>query len=70
MTESSEEVEKIQGGSTKLQLVVGTKNALQKRKIGQNGKVKKYKCRLITLGLRQVEGVHYTEEYSPTQATA
>ena len=50
-------------------LVVGTK-MLYKRKIGQDGKVEKYKCRLVAQGLWQVEGVHYTEKYSPTPATA
>ena len=50
-------------------LVVGTK-MLYKRKIGQDGKVEKYECRLVAQGFWQVEGVHYTEKYSPTQATA
>ncbi|CAN0307352.1 unnamed protein product [Ascophyllum nodosum] len=50
-------------------LVVGTK-ILYKRKIGQDGKVEKYKCRLVAQGFWQVEGVHYTEKYSPTPATA
>ena len=50
-------------------LVVDTK-MLYKRKIGQDGKVEKYKCRLVAQGLWQVEGVHYTEKYSPTPATA
>ena len=50
-------------------LVVGTK-MLYKRKIGQDGKVEKYKCRLVAQGVWQVEGVHYTEKYSPTPATA
>ena len=50
-------------------LVVGTK-MLYKRKIGQDGKVEKYKCRLVAQGFWQVEGVHYTEKYSPTPATA
>ena len=49
-------------------LVVGTQ-ALYKRKIGQNGKVEKYKCRLVAQGFWQVEGVHYTEKYLPTPAT-
>ena len=38
-------------------LVVGTK-ILYKRKIGQDGKVEKYKCRLVSQGFWQVEGVH------------
>ena len=46
------------------------KNELYKRKIGQDGKVEKYKCRLVAQGFWQVEGVHYTEKYSPTPATA
>ena len=50
-------------------LVVGTK-MLYKRKIGQDGKVEKYKCRLVAQGFWQVEGVDYTEKYSPTPATA
>ena len=50
-------------------LVVGTK-MLYKRKIGQDSKVEKYKCRLVAQGFWQVEGVHYTEKYSPTPATA
>ena len=50
-------------------LVVGTK-MLYKRKIGQDGKVEKYKCRLVAQGFWQVGGMHYTEKYSPTPATA
>ena len=50
-------------------LVVGTK-MLYKRKIGQDGKVEMYKCRLVAQGFWMVEGVHYTEKYSPTPATA
>ena len=50
-------------------LVVGTK-MLYKRKIGQDGKVEKYNCRLVAQGFWQMEGVHYTEKYSPTPATA
>ncbi|CAN0246531.1 unnamed protein product, partial [Ascophyllum nodosum] len=49
-------------------LVVGTK-MLCKRKIGQDGEVVKYKCRLVAQGSLQVDGVHYTERYSPTPAT-
>ena len=49
--------------------MVGTK-VLYKRKIGQDGKVEKYKCRLVAQGFwPQVESVHYTETYSPTPAT-
>ena len=50
-------------------LLVGTK-MLQKRKIGQDREVEKYKCRLVTQGFWQVQGVHYTENYSPTPAVA
>ena len=50
-------------------LVVGTK-MFYKRNIGQDGKVEKYKCRLVVHGFWHVEGVHYTEKYSPTPATA
>ena len=50
-------------------LVVGTK-MLYKRKIRQDGKVEKYKCQLVEQGFWQVGGVHYTEKYSPTPATA
>ena len=57
------------GARPKDKLVVGTK-MLYKRKIGQDGKVEKYKCRLVAHGFWQVEGVHYTEKYSPTPATA
>ena len=53
----------------KNKLVVGTK-MLYKRKIGQDGEVEKYKCRLVAQGFWQVEGVHYTEKYSPTPAAA
>ena len=50
-------------------LVVSTK-ILYKRKIGQDGKAEKYKCRLVAQGFWQVEVIHYTEKYSPTPATA
>ena len=50
-------------------LAVGTK-MLYKRKIGQDGKVEKYKSRLVAQGFWQVKGVRYTEKYSPTPATA
>ena len=50
-------------------LLVGTK-MLYRRKLGQDGKVEKYKCRLVAQGFWQVEGIHYTEKYSPTPATA
>ena len=47
-------------------LVVGTK-MLYKRKIRQDGKVEKYKCRLVGQGFWQVEGVYYTESTRPRQ---
>ena len=50
-------------------LVVGTK-MFYKRKVGQDGKVEEYKYRLVAQEFWQVEGVHYTETYSPTPATA
>ena len=50
-------------------LVAGTKT-LYKQEIGQDGKLEKYKCRFIEEVFWQVEGVHYTEKYSPTPATA
>ena len=53
----------------KEKLVFGTK-MLYKRKIGKDGKVEKYKRRLVTQGFSQVEGVHYKENYSPTPAIA
>ena len=43
---------------------------LYNRKIGKDGKVEKYKCRLVAQGFWQVEGVHYTENCSPTPVTA
>ena len=49
-------------------LVVGTK-MLYKRNVGQDGKVEKHKCRLVAQGFWQVEGIHYTEKYTPTPAT-
>ena len=51
------------------ELGVGTK-MLYKRKIRKDGKVEQYKCRLVAQGFWQVEGVHYTENYSPTPVTA
>ena len=50
-------------------LVVGTK-IFYKRKVGKDGKVEKYKYRLVAQGFWQVKGVHYTENYSPTPAIA
>lgn len=42
---------------------------LHKGKVRKDGKVDKYKCRLVAQGLR-IGGLHYTEKYSPTSATA
>ena len=53
----------------KNKLVVGTK-MLYKQTFGQDGKVEKYKCRLVAHRFWQVESVQYTEKYSPTSATA
>ena len=50
-------------------LMVGTK-MLYNKKIEQNGKVENYRCRLVAQGFWQVEGVLYTEKYSPTPAIA
>ena len=50
----------------KEKLVFGTK-MLYKRKIGKDGKVEKYKRRLVTQGFSQVEGVHYKEITRPRQ---
>ena len=50
--------------------MVDIKMLYKRKKIGQNGKIEKYKCRLVTQGFWKVEGVHYTENYSPTPATA
>ena len=49
--------------------LVAGRHMLYKRKIGQGGKVEKHKCRLVTQEFWQVEGVHYTEKYTPTPAT-
>ena len=50
-------------------VVVGTK-MFYKRKIELDRKFEEYKCRLVAQGFWQMEGVHYTEKYSPTPATA
>ena len=50
-------------------LVVGAR-MLHKGNMREDDEVEKDKCRLVTSGLWQVKGVHYTEEYSPTLATA
>ena len=41
-----------------------------KRKIGQDGEVEKYKCRLVSQEFWQVEGMHYTEKYPPPPVAA
>jgi len=53
----------------KEKLVVGTKEIFT-RKIGKDGEVEKYKCRLVAKGFRQVKGLHYQETFSPTPAAA
>lgn len=50
-------------------LVVGTK-ILFKRKIGENGEVEKYKCRIVARGFQQVKGLHFQETSLPTPAAA
>ncbi len=50
-------------------LVVGTK-MIFKRKVGPNGEVEKYKCRLVARGFQQVQGLHYEEKISPTPTAA
>ncbi|CAN0146748.1 unnamed protein product, partial [Ascophyllum nodosum] len=37
-----------------------------KRKVGQDGRVEKYKCRFVAKGFRQIKGIHYQESSSPT----
>ena len=49
--------------------VLGTK-VVFKRKIGKDGKIGKYKCRLVAQGFKQVKGIHYDESSSPTPAQA
>ena len=36
------------------------------RKVGQVGRVEKYKCRIVAQGSRQINGIHYQESSSPT----
>ena len=40
--------------------------AFFKRKIGKDGKIKKYKCRFVTQKICHVRGLHYHESSSPT----
>ena len=53
-----------------ISLCLARKCYTKHEKVGQDGKVEKYKCRLVAHGFWQMEGVHYTEKYSPTPATA
>ena len=43
----------------------GTKTVF-KRKVGQDGRVEKYKYRFVAQGFRQMKGIHYQEPSSPT----
>ena len=45
--------------------VLGTKTVF-KRKVGQYGRVEKYKYRFVVTGFRQIKGIHYQESSSPT----
>ena len=45
--------------------VLGTKTVF-KRKVGQDGRVEKYKCRFVAKGFRQIKGIHYQESSPPT----
>ena len=45
--------------------VLGPKTVF-KRKVGQDGRVKKYKCRFVAKSFRQIKGIHYQESSSPT----
>ena len=45
--------------------VLGTKTVF-KRKVGQDGRVEKYKCRFVAKDFRQIKGIHYQESSSPT----
>ena len=37
-----------------------------KRKVGQGGRVEKYKCCFVAKGFRQIKGIHYQGSSSPT----
>ena len=45
--------------------VLSTKTVF-KRKVGQDGRVEKYKCRFVVKGFRLIKGIHYQESSSPT----
>ena len=47
----------------KIVLVIKT---VFKRKVGQDGRVEKYKCHFVAKGFRQTKGIHYQESSSPT----
>ncbi|CAN0209152.1 unnamed protein product, partial [Ascophyllum nodosum] len=49
----------------KKKTVLGTKTVF-KRKVGQDGRVEKYKCRFVAKGFRQIKGIHYQESSPPT----
>ena len=51
------------------QLEVGTEPVF-KRKIDKDGEIEKYKARLVVQRFPQVEGIHYTDSYSPTPTAA
>ena len=42
---------------------------IHKRKM-KDGEVENCRCQLVAQGFWQVEGVHYTEKYSPTPSAA
>ena len=50
--------------------VLGTKTVL-KRKVGQDGRVEKYKCRFVAQGFRQIKGIHFqvSSSTTPTQSS-
>ena len=45
--------------------LLGTKSVF-KRKVGQDGRVEKFKCLLVAKSFRQIKGIHYQESSSPT----
>ena len=42
----------------KRKTVIGSKTVFE-RKVGQDGRVEKYKCRFVAQGFRQIKGIHY-----------